>query len=433
MPAAPSSAGLSAPVQRAGALPLDGVLARAVLQRESAQSGGWLDSLWDTVGDAIDSVGAKLEQAWELSDYPVCEQAPPKPGPATWAASKGLTAIRDGKGLLSKTKVPRGDKAAAPLLKKAVRAWGAEAFGRDLLPKAGPGGKFDGETAAAVKQLQRFYDLTADGVVGPRTLAALDGYIAGADDAPALDESGVDARTVPITDGFSPAEELWIKEIWALPEIRALFGMYAAVPRQILTRVDKIVSRTDDSLTGSQGIQREGGEEVEIADNTYNQPESWNVDRSDEAQFKSVLIHELFHVFEYWDQDADLGGLRVTTPHALVASMIALRFGWFIHPSAADWGADAQPECHFSWGALDAPDSAYYLPPYSPLRARKEDRSGWEASPDNRGAEEDVATCLGMYLGSEAGHDELLDHHPERYGLIDDYVQELRAGAEGRV
>lgn len=421
-----------APEPRAAPMPLDRVLARAVLQRREEEK-SWWDSIVDTVGDAIESVGSKLEQAWELSDYPAVEQPPPKPGPATWAASKGLTAIRAGKGLLSKSKVPRGDKAAAPLLKAAVHAWGAETFGRDLLPKAGAGGKFDAEAAAAVRQVQLFYDLTADGVVGPKTLAALDGYVARGTEEAAVDEADVDPRTVPIVDGFSADEELWITQVWAMPEIRALFGLYPTIPRQILTRVDKIVYRKDGSLTSSQGIQREGGEEVEIADNTYNQPESWDADDSAEAQFKTVLIHELFHVFQYWNDDVDLGGLKITTPGKLVGDMIDVRYGWFIHPTSDRWDPDAQKECHFSWGALDAEETDYFLPLYSPLRTARSNRSGWEASPDSRGAEEDVATCLGWYLGSDNSHDHLQDTYPWRYELIDEYVGQLRAGAEGRL
>lgn len=443
MPApAPLPAEPLAPPLRDVDTPLDHTLARAVLQRKKTKEKGWLDSLWETVDDVVETVGKKLDELRELSKYPLWETPLPKPGIEAWYASKGLSAISDGKALLSKTKVPLGDKVALELVKMTVQAWGVETYGRLLLPTSASG-TFDAEAAAAVKHVQRAAGLTDDGVVGRKTLAVLEAYVLReGPELPWVDDTAADPRTLPVTVGFTADEERWIEEVWNLPPIKALFGLYPAVPPQILTRVDMIVSDKDGSVGGSQGIHREGGEQIEIADTTYKQIEGWNTTKSPEAQFKTVLIHELFHALEAWSDFPGLGGPELKTPSRLVADMIDTKFGWFIHPNADKWEtelkekdpyAEVQKECHFSWGEhlVDA-KSAYRLPAYSPLLQTML-HGVWENSPDNRGAEEDVATCLGMYLGSTASHDELKTNFPRRHELIDGYVYALRAAAEARL
>lgn len=90
-----------------------------------------------------------------------------------------MESIRHDEGaLLSRTKKPSGgDQGASLLIKRAVHAWGCDRLGLDLLPKNGARGTYGPEAAAAVKQVQLFSGLSTDGVVGPRTLEALDLYL----------------------------------------------------------------------------------------------------------------------------------------------------------------------------------------------------------------------------------------------------------------
>jgi outer membrane protein OmpA-like peptidoglycan-associated protein len=109
----------------------------------------------------------------------VCTTPAPKPDLGAWLDNEGLEVLRHGEGeLLSQSHVPSGgDRGATMLVKQALQAWGCEKLGRDLLPKHGTSGPFGPETAKAVRQLQLFSWLDIDGVIGPATRAALDGYL----------------------------------------------------------------------------------------------------------------------------------------------------------------------------------------------------------------------------------------------------------------
>ncbi len=402
-----------------------------MLQRKAAEK-SWLDALWDTVGDVVESVGEKLETAWDLASYPSCEEPVARPDAAGWLENKGLRAIRNGKGLLSKTKVPSGgDRGATALVKQALAAWGCATYGLDLLPKAGTAGKLGAEGAAAVKQVQLLAGLTADGIIGRKTLAALDAFVVAPEPEGAEVDGGL-LRTLPETGGFSDEEERWIGEVWALPEIQGLFGLYPSIPAPILSRVATIESWDEPGTdAAAAGIAREGGEMLEIGDTTYDK-EGWNASGSREALFKSVLIHELFHHFEYWSEDVDAGALKIMTPAALVVAMQTpaavkrkpYEFGWFIHPTDGGWW-------HFQWDRLRMlEDQQNHLAKGSELELVMSDPRAWERSPDARNPEEDVSTCLGLYLTSKQGREHLATAYPRRYSLLAGYFAGVMLKAE---
>jgi outer membrane protein OmpA-like peptidoglycan-associated protein len=171
----------------AGNRAVGAVLARRALQRSVVDdAGAFLGAIGEAIGEGARTVSDTLASApkkaatlAELAGYPLCTTAAPKPDLATWLDNEGLEVLRHGEGeLLSRSHVPSGgDRGATSLVKQALQAWGCEKLGRDLLPKHGTGGPFGPETAKAVKQLQLFSWLDVDGVIGPATMAALDGYL----------------------------------------------------------------------------------------------------------------------------------------------------------------------------------------------------------------------------------------------------------------
>jgi len=139
------------------------------------------EELSKAAGDAFSHLTKVTEEKQELKEiYPFRHKiATPRPDQDAWLDNEGLERIRNTKGhRLSKNAVPTGgDKGATHLLKQGVRAWGAEAYELDLLPEGETDGVFDAETKMAVEHFQFFNGLTTDGVVGPKTLTALDVWL----------------------------------------------------------------------------------------------------------------------------------------------------------------------------------------------------------------------------------------------------------------
>lgn len=93
-------------------------------------------------------------------------------GPLTWAALDASVEAGNGSSSARDT-LRKGDKGEA--VKALQRA--LVGLGYDLL-KYGADGDFGDETLAAVKKFQRNHGLSADGIVGPKTWAALDAAMA---------------------------------------------------------------------------------------------------------------------------------------------------------------------------------------------------------------------------------------------------------------
>jgi hypothetical protein len=226
-------------------------------------------------------------------------------------------------------------------------------------------------------------------------------------------------------EGFSPEEQQWIDEVWALEEIQLLFGSNPSIPQVLLERV-AVISGNDP-----QG-QTEEGESVEMADAAYTTIRPWNPEGSGEVEFKSTLIHELFHVLvsKNWDAGA-VGGIdaplrlsaSLTHPEASALKLWPYAFGWFDHPRV-------HQACHLGWDELRNILAPLGLQPTDPMYPLLEDTETWEASPDDRDPEEDMATSLGMYLTNQAGREHLAQHFPLRHMLIEDYFQTVKVQAE---
>ena len=89
--------------------------------------------------------------------------------------------------------------------------------------------------------------------------------------------------------GFSKDELRWIDEVWALEEIQLLFGANPSIPQVVMERVAEISGTDPEGRT-------DDGEHVLMADAAYAAQRAWNPEGIGEIEFKSTLIHELFHV-----------------------------------------------------------------------------------------------------------------------------------------
>ena len=150
------------------------------------------DDLWESVSDAAESIKdaattfVKRAQQ-KMEEREALREIYPELGP-WWAPRPDLDAVLENPGLetirhkkkqmLAVGKVPDGgDQGATRVVKQAVRAWGAEVIGVDLLPVAKDTGDFDAEMKMAVEHFQFFNDLNPDGRLGPATLSTLDEWL----------------------------------------------------------------------------------------------------------------------------------------------------------------------------------------------------------------------------------------------------------------
>ncbi len=225
--------------------------------------------------------------------------------------------------------------------------------------------------------------------------------------------------------GFSPDEQRWIDEVWALEEIQLMFGANPSLPQVILERLAVISDREPEGQT-------DDGEFVLMGDAAYATQREWNPEGSDETEFKSTLIHELFHVLvsKNWDEGALPGidaplklSASLQYPEASSLTLWPYAFGWFAHPRA-------NVPCYLGWDELGNILSPLALNEGDAMFPLLADKEAWEPSPDDRDPEEDMATSLGMYLTNQAGRDALKEHYPLRYWLIQDYFQTVKVQTE---
>ena len=225
--------------------------------------------------------------------------------------------------------------------------------------------------------------------------------------------------------GFSTDELRWIDEVWALEEIQLLFGANPSIPQVVMERVAEISGTDPEGRT-------DDGEHVLMADAAYEAQRAWNPEGISETEFKSTLIHELFHVVvsKNWDAGA-LPGIDaplklvawLTYPERSTLGLEPYAFGWFPHPRVA-------APCYLGWDELDDMLSNIVLNENDPMYPLLEDREAWEPSPDPRDPEEDMATSLGMYLTDQAGRDHLAQNFPLRYVLIQEYFKTVKVQTE---
>ncbi len=226
--------------------------------------------------------------------------------------------------------------------------------------------------------------------------------------------------------GFSPDEQRWIDEVWALEEMQLLFGSNPSIPQVIFERLAVVDEDESAGLT-------EDGEFVSMGDSAYSEKRAWNPDGSDEVEFKSTLVHELFHVLvsENWIEGATVSGIvpplaiqaSIETPEQSWLGLAPYAFGWFVHPRERKWA-------HFQWDSVRGVLSPMVVNEQDEVFDTMNDPESWERSPDDRDPEEDAATCLGMYLTNQAGRDHLAQHFPLRYVLLQEYFKTVKLQAE---
>ncbi len=73
---------------------------------------------------------------------------------------------------------------------------------------------------------------------------------------------------------------------------------------------------------------------------------------------------------------------------------------------------------------------ATWVPAGSPEAKAKEDKA-YEASPDPRTLEEDLATSIAMYLTGPAMRGHMMEKYPRRFALVDSYFKRLLEAVRG--
>jgi peptidoglycan hydrolase-like protein with peptidoglycan-binding domain len=130
--------------------------------------------LFGTAGSAIQrQLASPLEGSSESTN--LCATPQQKPSPESFATDPTLVSVRARLQLLRRGSRSKGVR----LVQQALRSFGCERLGMDLLPRFGADGDFGGETDDAVRTFQDSNGLAADGLVGPETLGTLDVFVAG--------------------------------------------------------------------------------------------------------------------------------------------------------------------------------------------------------------------------------------------------------------
>ncbi|MAS38124.1 MAG: hypothetical protein CL610_29275 [Anaerolineaceae bacterium] len=224
---------------------------------------------------------------------------------------------------------------------------------------------------------------------------------------------------------FSTQEYQWISDVWDLPEIRLMFQAYDKIPDPILHRVV--------ALDGAEGST--SGVNISIADKSYSersvyQDASGNpVTTTDENEFKSTLLHELFHFF--FNETAHIDPTALITPSVMQTMLIYPdkfgqnkgAYGWFQHPTSGYI-------LHFDLSQTsNILSSDAYVDPETTLGKIKSS-GAYESSPmpqsgESISPEEDLAAVMGLYLTSPDSRATLKAQYPKRYKMISGYFDRV--------
>ena len=224
---------------------------------------------------------------------------------------------------------------------------------------------------------------------------------------------------------FTDEEKSWIREVFALGEVRRMIAGYKALPRISLHRV----SALDSGANGEQN-----GTKIAISSKVYQKKDVAAIFAGkpaglpNEQCFKETLLHELVHFVE--EQTQDLSASKVvpavltevlTYPEATGYGWPKHAFGWFVHPKSAYW-------LHFDLPCvLSVTDAACTILGGSDL-VGIEKRGKYESSPlpqsGNRiSPSEDLAASVALYLTNATTRAELKKKYPLRHRLLADYFK----------
>ncbi len=244
----------------------------------------------------------------------------------------------------------------------------------------------------------------------------------------------------PLTEDFSPDEEEWISEVWQNPGIQLMFQAYGELPTPVLARVREVVNDNGSVSTTTEGVTHNepepGQPDIEITDATYGEtmvvepPGQGQREATSEEEFKATLIHELFHFVENNTKSVDPES--IATPETLRAILAeprleglpAFAFGWI------NRGGDAAYLGHVSVVPISTGPLTSWVPTGSPEAKAKKDKA-YEASPDPRTLEEDLATSIAMYLTGPALRAHMLEKYPRRFALVGSYFNRLVEAVRG--
>ena len=238
----------------------------------------------------------------------------------------------------------------------------------------------------------------------------------------------------PVAEGFDTDEQRWIQEVWDNPGMQLMLQAYESIPEPVLTRVGIITSdgEPSPSVEGvAHNAPEPGGPDIEIADATYatamvvDVPGAAKRLGTPEEEFKATLIHELFHHIENNTKHVD--PTVVTAPETLKAMLVAPRlaslpafaFGWF--------DLDGAPAHLDNVGVADVVLNASTTVPTDSEAGRAKAAATYEASPDGRSLEEDLATTMALYLTGPDTNAALRARFPRRFGLMNGYFRKLQA------
>jgi hypothetical protein len=253
--------------------------------------------------------------------------------------------------------------------------------------------------------------------------------------APGVVQRATEITAPPDRQGFTEAEDLWIDDVWHNPGMELMFQAYGEIPAPVLARVGQILDDGSPSETTEGAATNEpapGEPDIEIGDAVYVEKKvvepSGEMPReaTEEEEFKSTLIHELFHYVENNTKDIDPEAF--VTPETLkailaaptLASLPQFTFGYFIRGGGVGYLPEATVTMMSSHGAWT------WVEPGSPeAEAKKEKR--YEPSPDPRGLEEDLATTIGYFLAGPDMRQTLRANYPKRFNLMNGYFKQLEA------
>lgn len=243
-----------------------------------------------------------------------------------------------------------------------------------------------------------------------------------------------DGAISPVAEGFDTDEQRWVQEVWDNPGVQLVLQAYGSIPEPVLERVH-IISNDGEPSPSVEGVARnapEPGEaDIEIADATYatamvvDVPGAARRLGTPEEEFKATLIHELFHYVENNTKHVD--PTVVTAPETLKAMLVAPRlaalpafaFGWFELA-----GAPAHLD---NVGVAEVVLNAATTVSTDSEAGRAKAAASYEASPDGRSLEEDLATTMALYLTGPDTNAALRARFPRRFSLMNGYFRKLEA------